>query len=88
MSVKPGTKEQYNKRHLMTSAFLTLRKGIGLITRSMVTDVEVSAFSECFFFFIIHFSFISFRNSLTHHRFNLVPNRVCMTVCVYVCVCK
>ena len=34
----------------MTSAFLTLRKGHGQTTRSSVTDVEVSAFSECFLF--------------------------------------
>ena len=32
----------------MTSAFLTLIKGQGHTTRSKVTDVEVSAFSECF----------------------------------------
>ena len=34
----------------MTSAFLTLSKGQGHTTRSKVTDVEVSAFSECFMF--------------------------------------
>ena len=34
----------------MTSAFLTLTKGQGHSTRSKVTDVEVSAFSECFLF--------------------------------------
>ena len=32
----------------MTSAFLTLTKGQGHTTTSKVTDVEVSAFSECF----------------------------------------
>ena len=44
----PGTKVQYNTRHLMISAFLTLTKGQGSTTRSKVTDVEMSAFSECF----------------------------------------
>ena len=48
-----GTKVQYNKRHLMTSAFLTLTKDQGHTTRSKVTDVEVSAFSKCFLFIII-----------------------------------
>ena len=47
-SMIPGTKVQYNKRHLMTSAFLTLTKGLGYTTRSKITDVEVSAFYECF----------------------------------------
>ena len=32
----------------MTPAFLTLTKGQGHTTRSKITDVEVSAFSECF----------------------------------------
>ena len=48
----PGTKVQYKKRHLMTSAFLTLTIDQGHITRSKVTDVDVSAFSECFLLFI------------------------------------
>ena len=39
----------------MTSAFLTLTKGQGHTTRSKVTDVEVSAFSECFLFFFFFF---------------------------------
>ena len=44
----------------MTSAFLTLTKGQGHATRSKVTDVEVSAFSECFlFFFVIFISLVS-----------------------------
>ena len=43
----PLTKVQYNRRHLMTLAFLTLAKGQGHTTRSKVTDVEASAFSEC-----------------------------------------
>ena len=34
----------------MTSAFLTLANGQGHTIRSKVTDVEVSAFSECFLF--------------------------------------
>ena len=50
LNIIPGTKVQYKKRHLMTSAFLTLMKGQGHTTRSNVTDVEVSAFSECFLF--------------------------------------
>ena len=37
----------------MTSAFLTLMKGQGHTTRSKVTDVEVSAFSECFLLMIL-----------------------------------
>ena len=40
-----------NKRHSMTSAYLTLTKDQGHITKSKVTVelvVEVSAFSECF----------------------------------------
>ena len=36
----------------MTSAFLTLTKGQGHTTRSKVTDVEVSAFSECFLLYL------------------------------------
>ena len=43
----PGTEVQNNKRHLMTSTFLTFMKGQGQTTRSKVTDVEVFAFSEC-----------------------------------------
>ena len=42
-------------------AILTLMKGKGHTTRSKVTDVEVSAFSECFlfcYFFFLH-SFFS-----------------------------
>ena len=39
----------------MTSAFLTLMKGQGHTTRSKVTVVEVSAFSECFLFFCFFF---------------------------------
>ena len=42
----------------MTSAFLTLTKGQGHNSRSKVTDVEVSAFSECFLF-LYPFSFFS-----------------------------
>ena len=56
-----GTKVQYNKRHLMTLAFLTLTKGQDHTTRSKVTDMEVFAFSECFllsFFFSFSFSLI------------------------------
>ena len=34
----------------MTSAFLTLTKGQGHTIRLKVTDMEVSAFSECFLF--------------------------------------
>ena len=56
ISIKPkdiisGTKVQYQKRHLMTSAFFTLTIGQGHTTWLKVTDVEVSAFSECFLFF-------------------------------------
>ena len=40
----------------MTSAFLTLRKGQDHTTRSNVTDVEVSAFSECF---LLNYVFMS-----------------------------
>ena len=47
----------------MTSAFLTLTKGEGHTTRSKVTYVEVSAFSECFLFIIISIAF--WRFSLT-----------------------
>ena len=57
IDIIPDTKVQYNKQHLMTSAFLTLTKGQGHTTRSMVTDVEVSAFCECFllcFFFLFN----------------------------------
>ena len=43
----PDTKVQYNKRHLMASAFLTLRQSQSHTSRSNVTDVEVSALSEC-----------------------------------------
>ena len=49
------TKVQYKKRHLMTSAFLTLTTGQGHTTRSNFTDVEVSAFSECFLFWLWFF---------------------------------
>ena len=55
IDIIPGTKVHYKKRHLMTSAFFTLRKGQGHTTRSNVTDVEVSAFTECFLFFHIFF---------------------------------
>ena len=51
----PGTKVHYKKRHLMTSAFLTLMKSQGHTTRSNVIDVEVSAFSESF---LLHFEII------------------------------
>ena len=47
----------------MTSAFLTLTKGQGHTTRSTVTDVEVSAFSECFLFFFCYFSFFGISHS-------------------------
>ena len=57
IDIIPGTKVQYNKRHRMRSAFLTLTKGQGHIARSKVTDVEVSAFSECFLV-IYYFVFI------------------------------
>ena len=45
-----GNKVQYNKQHLMTSAFWILTKGQGHTIRSKITDVEMSAFSECFLF--------------------------------------
>ena len=57
IDIIPGTKVHYNMGHLMTSAFLTLTKGQGH-TRSKVTDVELSAFSECFFFFFSFFILI------------------------------
>ena len=53
IDIIPGTKVQFNKRHLMTSAFLTLKKGQGHTTGSNVTDVEVSACSEFFLFFFL-----------------------------------
>ena len=34
IDIIPGTKAQYNKRHLMTSAFLILTQGQGYTTRS------------------------------------------------------
>ena len=55
LNIVPGTKVHYKKRHLITSAVLTLRKGQGHTTRSNVTDVEVSAFFECFLFFVWFF---------------------------------
>ena len=61
-SMIPDTKVQYNKGHLMTSAFLTLTKGQDHTTRSKVKDVEVSAFSECFlsilFYSILFYSIL------------------------------
>ena len=51
IDIIPGTKVQYNKQHLMTSGFLTLTKGQSHTTRSKITDVDVSAFSECFLLF-------------------------------------
>ena len=39
----------------MSSALLTLTKGQGHTTRSKVTDVEVSTFSECFLFLFFFF---------------------------------
>ena len=50
IDIIPGTKVQYNKQRLITLAFLTLTKGQGHTSRSKDTDVEVSAFSECFLF--------------------------------------
>ena len=41
----------------MTTAFLTLTTGQGHTTRSNVTAVEVSAFSECFLFSLFFFFF-------------------------------
>ena len=52
----------------MTSAFLTFTKGQGHTTRSKVTDVEVSAFSECFLFTL----FLHHRCPSFHFHF-LVP---------------
>ena len=42
----------------MTSAVLTLTKGQGHTISSKVTDVEVSAFSECFFGFYLQTSYL------------------------------
>ena len=46
-----GTKVQYNKQHLITLAFLILTEGRHK-SWSKVTDVELSAFFECFLFSI------------------------------------
>ena len=59
IDIIPGTKVQYNKRNLMTSDFLTLKKGQGHTTSSKVTDMEVSAFSEFFLFFFFDVGFSS-----------------------------
>ena len=58
----------------MTSAFLTLTICQGHTIRSKVTDVEVSAFSECFLFFSKFLSLSFFRS-------------LCACMCVYVMVC-
>ena len=52
--IMPGTKVQYNKWHLMTSAFLSLTKGQSHTAKPKVTDMEVSALSECFLFLHLH----------------------------------
>ena len=43
----------------MTASFLTLTKGQDQTSKSKVTDVEVSAFSECFLFLILFFCFFA-----------------------------
>ena len=59
----PCTKAQYNKRHLIISAFLTLMKDQGHTTILNVTDEEMSAFSEYFLFFLIYHFYLFIHSS-------------------------